>query len=79
VPSGDSANMAVTSVGRNGSCRHAVVWCSFLGQPIMVLFSNKDYSPIKISASLIGDPCDATKRLAEDEHVPRAAGVNVQT
>jgi len=25
------------------------------------LFSNKDYSPIKDSASLIGNPCDATK------------------
>jgi len=31
----------------------------------MVLFSNKDYSPIKDSASLIGNPCDATKALAE--------------
>ena len=30
-------------------------------QPIMVLFSNKDYSPIKDSASLIRNPCDATK------------------
>ena len=30
-------------------------------QPIMVLFSNKDYSPIKDSESLIGNPCDATK------------------
>jgi hypothetical protein len=30
-------------------------------QPIMVLFSNKDYSPIKDSASLIGNPCDVTK------------------
>src|SRR5258708_3145587 len=50
-----SASMSVTSSSK------ATISSATREQPIMVLFSNKDYSPIKDSASLIGNPCDATK------------------